>query len=174
MTVAQWDDKGALLDEGALLDKRQGRAERWREAAAVRGTGTCHGAEDIPCRRAVHFGMRSQSHTWFFFSQIQWSLEALAHSLPQHSPFPLSTTGLDSAQAEKVMRLITNLTRERDMPSVCTLHPPKASIWRALSMSLHPGARCTTSYFGRIMYTCPQDTNRAEFLIKNESFWVSH
>jgi hypothetical protein len=129
---------------------------------------------DIPCRQAVRFGMRSPSPTWFFFSQIQRSLEALAHSLPQNSPFPHSTTGLDSAQAEKVVRLITNLMRERDMPSVCTLHPPKASIWRALSMSLHPGARCTTSYFGRIRYTCPRDTNRAEFLIKNEIFWVSH
>ena len=135
MTVAcQWDDKGALLDEGALRDERQGRAERRREAAAVR------------------FGMRLPSPTWFFFSQIHWSLEALAHSLPQHSPFPYSTTGLDSAQAEKVVRLIANLMRERDMPSVCTLHLPKASIWRALSMSLHPGARCTTSYFGRIGY----------------------
>ena len=163
--VAQWDDKGALLDEGALRDKRQGRDERRREAAAVRGPGTCHGAR---------FGIRSPSPTWFFFSQIQQSLEALAHSLPQHSPFPHSSTGLDSTQAEKVVRLITNLMRECDMPSVCTLHPPKASIWRALSMSLHPGARCTMSYFGRIGYTCPRDTNPAEFLIKNESFWVSH
>ena len=51
MTVAQWDDKGALLDEGALWDERQGRAERRRDAAAVRGPGTCHGYS-LPTSRA--------------------------------------------------------------------------------------------------------------------------
>ena len=82
---------------------------------------------------------------------------------------------MDSTQAEKVVRLIANLARERGVPSVCTLHQPKASIWRALDVCilLAPGGKMchagsadgATAYFGRIGYECPRDTNPTEFLI---------
>ena len=82
---------------------------------------------------------------------------------------------MDSTQAEKVVRLIANLARERDVPSVCTLHQPKASIWRALDVCilLAPGGKMchagsadgATAFFGLIGYECPRDTNPTEFLI---------
>ncbi|KAL3800892.1 hypothetical protein ACHAW5_002043 [Stephanodiscus triporus] len=85
------------------------------------------------------------------------------------------TTGLDSTQAEKVVKLISKLAKERNVPSICTLHQPKASIWRTLDQCilLAPGGKmcyagCTsnaTVYFKHIGYECPNDTNPAEFLI---------
>jgi ABC-type multidrug transport system ATPase subunit len=42
------------------------------------------------------------------------------------------TTGLDSAQAEKVVKLIAVLAKERSVPSICTLHQPKSTIWQTL------------------------------------------
>ena len=38
------------------------------------------------------------------------------------------TTGLDSVQAEKVVKLISKLAKERSVPSICTLHQPKSTI----------------------------------------------
>lgn len=42
------------------------------------------------------------------------------------------TTGLDSAQAEKVVKLISKLAKDRSVPSICTLHQPKSTIWQTL------------------------------------------
>ena len=42
------------------------------------------------------------------------------------------TTGLDSAQAEKVVKLIAKLGKERSIPSVIILHQPKSKIWQTL------------------------------------------
>ena len=42
------------------------------------------------------------------------------------------TTGLDSSQAEKVMSLIAKVAKEKRIPSICTLHQPRASIWKKL------------------------------------------
>jgi len=84
------------------------------------------------------------------------------------------TTGLDSSQAEKVVKLISTLAKERNVPSICTLHQPKSSIWRTLDqiILLAPGGKMcyagerknATAYFKHIGYECPQDTNPAEFL----------
>ncbi|KAL7534006.1 hypothetical protein ACHAXR_008946 [Thalassiosira sp. AJA248-18] len=85
------------------------------------------------------------------------------------------TTGLDSSQAEKVVKLISRLAKERNVPSVCTLHQPKSSIWRTLDqfILLAPGGkmcyagtrRNATDYFATIGHVCPHDTNPAEFFI---------
>jgi len=42
------------------------------------------------------------------------------------------TTGLDSAQAEKVVKLIAKLAKERSVPSIIILHQPKSTIWHIL------------------------------------------
>jgi len=39
-----------------------------------------------------------------------------------------ATTGLDSTQAEKVITLIKKLSKERNIPAICTMHQPRASI----------------------------------------------
>lgn len=85
------------------------------------------------------------------------------------------TTGLDSSQAEKVVKLISKLAKERNVPSVCTMHQPKSSIWRTLDqfILLAPGGKMcyagdrkdATAYFKDIGYECPHDTNPAEFFI---------
>ncbi|KAL7544414.1 hypothetical protein ACHAWF_007800 [Thalassiosira exigua] len=85
------------------------------------------------------------------------------------------TTGLDSSQAEKVVQLIAKLAKERDVPSVCTLHQPKSSIYKLLDqfVLLGPGGKMcyageregAIEYFGKIGYECPRDTNPAEYFI---------
>ena len=40
------------------------------------------------------------------------------------------TTGLDSGQADKVVGLIRKLVKQRNIPCVCILHQPRASIWK--------------------------------------------
>jgi len=85
------------------------------------------------------------------------------------------TTGLDSAQAEKVVSLISKLTKERNIPSICTLHQPKSSIWKMLDefILLAPGGKMcyagnregAMTYFKDIGYECPIDTNPAEWFI---------
>jgi len=85
------------------------------------------------------------------------------------------TTGLDSSQAEKVVKLISTLAKERNVPSLCTLHQPKSSIWRTLDqvILLAPGGKMcyagdrknATTYFKHIGYECPSDTNPAEYFI---------
>ena len=42
------------------------------------------------------------------------------------------TTGLDSSQAEKVVSLIARVAKEKKVPVLCTLHQPRASIWKKL------------------------------------------
>ena len=86
-----------------------------------------------------------------------------------------STTGLDSSQAEKVIKLIASLAKEQNVPSICTLHQPKTSIWKTLDrfILLAPGGKMcyagetdkATTYFKNIGYQCPHDTNPAEYFI---------
>lgn len=83
--------------------------------------------------------------------------------------------GLDSSQAGKVVRLIGQLAKERHIPCVCSLHQPRASIWRMLDsfILLGPGGRIcymgsrkdATSYFAKLGYKCPPETNPAEYFI---------
>jgi ABC-type multidrug transport system ATPase subunit len=80
-----------------------------------------------------------------------------------------ATTGLDSTQAEKVITLIQQLSKERNIPAICTIHQPRASIWRKLDMIilLAPGGKfCyigipneVLPYFASLGYRCPAETN---------------
>lgn len=85
------------------------------------------------------------------------------------------STGLDSAQAEKVVKLIKKLSTERGIPSICSLHQPKTSIWETLDyfILLAPGGKmcyagerdAATSWFAGLGYECPLHTNPAEYFI---------
>jgi ABC-type multidrug transport system ATPase subunit len=85
------------------------------------------------------------------------------------------TTGLDSSQASKVVRLIAQLAKERHIPCMCTLHQPRASIWKMFDSFILLGPRgrvCymgsrqnATQYFSGLGYNCPPETNPAEFFI---------
>ena len=85
------------------------------------------------------------------------------------------TTGLDSAQAQRVVDLIGSLARERDLPAVLTLHQPRATIWSALDsvVLLAPGGRVcyagstdhVLTHFASLGHPCPPGTGAAEFLI---------
>ena len=85
------------------------------------------------------------------------------------------TTGLDSSQAEKVVALIAKLAKERNIPAICSLHQPSSKLWRMLDsfILLGPGGRVcymgkrtdAAKYFERMGYTCPKETNPAEFYI---------
>lgn len=85
------------------------------------------------------------------------------------------TTGLDSSQAEKVVHLMAKLAREKNIPCICSLHQPRASIWKTLDsfILLAPGGRMiyigprkdATSYFEKLGYKCPSETNPAEYFI---------
>lgn len=85
------------------------------------------------------------------------------------------TTGLDSAQAEKVVKLISRLAKERSVPSVIILHQPKSAIWQTLDsfVLLAPGGKMcysgsrkdAVSYFKELGYECPHDVNPSEYFI---------
>jgi len=85
------------------------------------------------------------------------------------------TTGLDSSQAGKVVDIIEKLAKERNVPSIMSLHQPKSSIWKTLDqvILLAPGGKMcyfgkrkdAISYFSSIGYNMPANTNPAEYLI---------
>lgn len=85
------------------------------------------------------------------------------------------TTGLDSTQAQKVVDLMYKLAKERNIPCLCSLHQPRASIWKKLDsfILLAPGGRVCymgerqagTKYFAKLGYQCPPETNPAEYFI---------
>jgi ABC-type multidrug transport system ATPase subunit len=85
------------------------------------------------------------------------------------------TTGLDSSQAGKVVDIIAKLAKERNVPSIMSLHQPKSSIWKTLDqvILLAPGGKMcysgsrsdAISYFASIGFNVPADTNPAEYLI---------
>lgn len=85
------------------------------------------------------------------------------------------TSGLDSTLSEKVIRLIRRLVREREIPCILSLHQPRSSIWRMLDsvILMAPGGRVcyfgstnsAVSYFSKLGYECPTETNPAEFLL---------
>jgi ABC-type multidrug transport system ATPase subunit len=86
-----------------------------------------------------------------------------------------STTGLDSSQAVKIVKLIVDLAKERQIPAILTLHQPRASIWKMLDsfILMAPGGRVCYAgprqsaliYFRSLGYECPEETNPAEFFI---------
>ncbi|GKY94789.1 hypothetical protein MPSEU_000444100 [Mayamaea pseudoterrestris] len=86
------------------------------------------------------------------------------------------TTGLDSGRSERVVGLIRNLAKERNVPALLTLHQPRSSIWNSLlddCILMADGGRVcyagTTddclSYFANLGFHCPPATNPAEFII---------
>jgi ABC-type multidrug transport system ATPase subunit len=42
------------------------------------------------------------------------------------------TTGLDTYQAERIVRLVKHTAASRGIPAIATLHQPRSSIWSAL------------------------------------------
>ena len=86
-----------------------------------------------------------------------------------------ATTGLDSSQAIKVVRLISDLAKKHQIPALLSLHQPRASIWKKLDkfILLGPGGRVcfmgkrveALSYFKELGYNCPEETNPSEFFI---------
>jgi ABC-type multidrug transport system ATPase subunit len=96
-------------------------------------------------------------------------------STPQLFLADESTTGLDSSQAVKIVKLIADLARERQIPAILSLHQPRASIWKMLDsfILLAPGGRVcyagprqeALQYFRTLGYSCPAETNPAEFFI---------
>ena len=85
------------------------------------------------------------------------------------------TTGLDSHQAERVVRLVRHTAASLNIPAVATLHQPRSSIWSRLDdvLVLAPRGRViyhgprseAMSYFARLGYPCPRHTNPAEHII---------
>lgn len=77
--------------------------------------------------------------------------------------------------AENVVRTIASLVKERQIPCFCSLHQPRSSIWRMLDsvILMAPGGRVcysgkredSLSYFSSLGYTCPSETNPAEYFI---------
>jgi ABC-type multidrug transport system ATPase subunit/ABC-type multidrug transport system permease subunit len=96
-------------------------------------------------------------------------------STPQVFLADESTTGLDSSQAVKIVKLIVNLAKQRQIPALLSLHQPRASIWKMLDsfILLAPGGRVcyagprlqALGYFKDLGYKCPEETNPAEFFI---------
>jgi ABC-type multidrug transport system ATPase subunit len=85
------------------------------------------------------------------------------------------TTGLDSTMSAKVVRLIKMAVQERNIPCILALHQPRSSIFKMLDsvILMAPGghvvymgkANEAVSYFARLGYACPPETNPAEFLL---------
>lgn len=77
--------------------------------------------------------------------------------------------------SEKVIKLIRDLVKQRDIPCMLSLHQPRSSIFRMLDEVLlmapggrvcyHGNAREATQYFRKLGYICPDETNPAEFLL---------
>ncbi len=85
------------------------------------------------------------------------------------------STGLDAFQARKVMGLLHQLARERNIPVISSIHQPPAALWKLLDdvLLMAPGGRVcymgtrqnATQYFAELGYPCPVETNPAEHLI---------
>ncbi len=85
------------------------------------------------------------------------------------------SSGLDSTMSKKVVSLIKKLVHERNIPCIVSLHQPPSSIFKMLDslILLGPGgyvcyhgkASDAISYFARLGFPCPEQTNPAEFLL---------
>ena len=108
--------------------------------------------------------------------RLSVALELISSTEPRLFLADEPTTGLDSSQAMKVIQLIHTITKEWNVPTLCTLHQPKTSIYKLLNnvILLGPGGKVcycglagnnATNYFSLLGYHCPMDVNPAEFLI---------
>jgi ABC-type multidrug transport system ATPase subunit len=85
------------------------------------------------------------------------------------------SSGLDSTMSKKVVSLIKKMVHQRNIPCIVSLHQPQSSIFKMLDslILLGPGGyvcyhgktREAVSYFERLGYPCPEQTNPAEFLL---------
>ena len=85
------------------------------------------------------------------------------------------TSGLDSTMSQKVVGLIKKLVQERNIPCILSLHQPRSSIFKMLDSLIlmahgglviyHGKASEAVSYFAKLGYACPEETNPAEFLL---------
>eukprot|EP00536_Pseudo-nitzschia_multiseries_P010652 jgi/Psemu1/326112/estExt_fgenesh1_pg.C_3330013 len=85
------------------------------------------------------------------------------------------SSGLDSTMSKKVVGLIQKLVRQRNIPCIVSLHQPRSSIFKMLDslILLAPGGHVcyhgkaseAVSYFARVGFRCPEQTNPAEFLL---------
>ena len=85
------------------------------------------------------------------------------------------TTGLDASQAQKVVKKISSIAKQKGIAAVMALHAPRGSIYELLDdiMLLAPNgrpiyigeAKSACGYFAKLGYKCPSNTNVAEFLI---------
>ena len=85
------------------------------------------------------------------------------------------TSGLDSFQALQVMRLLSDIAKEKDIAVVVSIHQPRSSIWSLFDdiLLLTPLGKVAyfgprkdvLNYFKNLGYECPDQTNPAEFLI---------
>jgi len=85
------------------------------------------------------------------------------------------TSGLDSFQATQVVQLLRNIAKEKNIPTICTIHQPSSNIWDLFDdvILLTPTGQLAylgerkhiLSYFESFGFKCPQHYNPAEFLI---------
>jgi ABC-type multidrug transport system ATPase subunit/ABC-type multidrug transport system permease subunit len=85
------------------------------------------------------------------------------------------TSGLDSTMSKKVVGLLKKLAVQRDIPCLFSMHQPQSSIFKMLDtlILLGPGgficyhgkASEALSYFERLGFLSPPQTNPAEFLL---------
>ena len=71
--------------------------------------------------------------------------------------------------------VIAKTARERNIPCICSIHQPRASIWKELDsfILLAPGGKMiymgkrtdAVPYFASLGYQCPSETTTAEFFI---------
>ncbi len=117
-----------------------------------------------------------QNTSGFKVPQPSLFLEALELvSDPQLILADEPTSGLDSAQSLKVFSIISNAARKRNIPCICTIHQPRASIWKMLDsfILMAPGGKVIymgsrtdgIRYFSKLGYKCPPETTPAEFFI---------
>lgn len=114
-----------------------------------------------------------QYHLPHFSHLSSHSMKFLLTHLPMYYEEP--TTGLDSSQAKKVFDLISKTAKERNIPCICTIHQPRAVIWKQLDsfILLAPGGKIlymgdrskAIDYFSNLGYKCPRDTTPSEFFI---------
>jgi len=89
------------------------------------------------------------------------------------------TTGLDAFQAEKVMKVLQVLAREKGKTIICSIHQPRSSIFQLLDdlvllaegSTVYSGpCKSVLTFFGQALGSnCPAGVNPAEFLLDNIS-----
>lgn len=83
------------------------------------------------------------------------------------------TSGLDSASADKICKLLRRLVDERDIIVMCTIHQPSTKIFLEYfdkcillsegRLAYAGGTRSAEDYFERLGYSIPAMTNPSEF-----------